>query len=110
MEGKEMDVDLKLNQNSGTQPSGQMPEREIMDDALASEKYMTETYNTFTNECVTQNVRDEFMKILNEEHQIQSEVFDEMKKRGWYNIPDAQQQKIQQAKQKYQSLNQSAQG
>jgi spore coat protein CotF len=50
------------------------------------------------------------MKILNEEHQIQSEVFDTMKQRGWYTIPDAQQQKIQQAKQKYQNENPSAQG
>ncbi|MCI1964567.1 MAG: spore coat protein [Oscillospiraceae bacterium] len=107
-------MNLNLNQNqqvSGSQPSGSLPEREIMDDALSSEKYMTDTYNSFTNECVTQNVRDEFMRILNEEHQIQSEVFDAMKQRGWYTIPDAQQQKIQQAKQKYQNENPSgAQG
>ncbi|MVB10643.1 Coat F domain protein [Caprobacter fermentans] len=103
---------MNFNQNpgqvSGTQVSSPMGERELMDDALASQKYMTDTYNTYTNECVTQNVRDEFMNILSEEHQIQSEVFDTMKKRGWYNVPDAQQQKIQQAKQKFQS--QSSQG
>lgn len=109
-----MNLNLNQNQNqqqiSGTQPAASMPEREIMDDALASQKYMTDTYNTYSNECVTQNVRDEFMKILNEEHQIQSDVFDTMKQRGWYNIPDAQQQKIQQAKQKFQTENPGAQG
>ncbi|NLJ30350.1 MAG: spore coat protein [Clostridiales bacterium] len=83
-----------------------MQEKEVFNDVLSSQKFITDTYNTFANECVTPNVRSEFMRILNEEHQIQSEVFDEMQKRGWYQTPAAEQQKIQQAKQKYQNMNQ----
>jgi spore coat protein CotF len=90
------------NQISGTQQQSQIPEKELMTDVLSSQKFVTDTYNTFANECATPNVRDEFMKILTEEHQIQADVFDTMKKRGWYETPAAQQQKIQQAKQKYQ--------
>lgn len=99
---------MNTNQISGTQSNSPIPEKEMMNDVLSSQKYLTEAYNTYTNECATPNVRDEFMKILTEEHQIQAEVFDTMKQRGWYAVPAAQQQKIQQAKQKYQS--QSAQG
>lgn len=88
---------------SGNQASGSMPEQELMNDVLSSQKFITETYNTFTNECATPNLRNEFMKILNEEHQIQAEVFDVMKQRGWYAPPAAEQQKIQQTKQKFQS-------
>ncbi len=84
----------------------QMQERELMDDVLSSQKHITGTYNTFTNECVNQNVRNEFMKILNEEHEIQSDVFDEMQKRGWYQTPQADLQKVQQAKQKFQNQQQ----
>lgn len=91
---------MSNQQISGNQPN--FPEKELMTDVLSSQKYLTESYNTYTNECVTPNVRDEFMKILQEEHQIQAEVFDTMKNRGWYQVPAAQQQKIQQAKQKYQ--------
>lgn len=83
-----------------------LQEKEVFDDVLSSQKFITETYNTFTNECVTPNIRSEFMRILNEEHQIQAEVFDEMQKRGWYPTPAADQQKIQQAKQKFQNMNQ----
>lgn len=83
-----------------------MQEKEVFNDVLSSQKFITETYNTFTNECVTPNIRNEFMRILNEEHQIQAEVFDEMQKRGWYQTPAADQQKIQQAKTKYQNMNQ----
>ncbi len=86
--------------------NGQMQEKEILNDVLASEKAVTGAYNTFANECATPNVRDEFMRILTEEHQIQADVFDEMKKRGWYPTPAAEQQKIQQAKQKFQNQNQ----
>lgn len=99
---------MNTNQISGTQAGSPIPEKEMINDVLSSEKYLTEAYNTYTNECATPNVRDEFMRILTEEHQIQAEVFDTMKQRGWYSVPAAQQQKIQQAKQKYQ--NQSSQG
>ena len=81
----------------------QMQEREVFNDILSSQKVTTETYNTFANECVTPNIRSEFMRILTEEHEIQADVFDEMKKRGWYTTPAAEQQKIQQAKQKFQN-------
>ena len=80
-----------------------MQDKEIMDDVLASEKAITGSYNIFTNECATQQIRDEFLNILNEEHQIQADVFDEMKKRGWYPTPNAEQKMIDQAKQKFQN-------
>lgn len=93
-----------MNQNT-TQingSSGSLPEKELMTDVLSSQKFVTDSYNTFTNECATPNVRNEFMQILQEEHQIQAEVFDAMKNRGWYQAPAADQQKVQQTKQKYQ--------
>ena len=86
--------------------NGQMQEKEILNDVLTSQKAVTGAYNNFANECATPNIRDEFMRILTEEHQIQADVFDEMQKRGWYPTPAAEQQKIQQAKQKFQNQNQ----
>lgn len=74
-------------------------------DALTSQKMMTETYNTFTNECATPALRNEFINILNEEHQIQFEIFDEMNKRGWYQTQPAEQPKIDQARQKFTNQN-----
>lgn len=94
---------MEFSQISGTQTSGSIPERDMMNDVLSSQKFITDTYNTFTNECATPDVRDEFLRLLGEEHQIQAEVFDLMKQRGWYQVPAADQQKVQQAKQKFQS-------
>ena len=86
------------------QPNG-MCEREILDDILSSQKMITGLYNTSANECAAPVIRDEFLSILSEEHQMQAEVFDEMQKRGWYPVPAAEQQKIAQAKEKFQNAN-----
>ncbi len=82
-----------------------MCEREILDDILSSQKMITGLYNTSANECAAPVIRDEFLSILSEEHQMQAEVFDEMQKRGWYPVPAAEQQKIAQAKEKFQNAN-----
>ena len=80
-----------------------MQDRDLMDDVLASEKAATGAYNTFTNECSTPQVRDTFLDILNDEHRMQADVFDEMKKRGWYTTPVAEEQNVRKAKQKFQN-------
>ena len=82
----------------------QMPpydDKARLTDALSSQKFITETYNTWCNECSTASVRSELMNILYEEHQIQYEVFEEMRKRGWYQIQPAEQQKINETKTKF---------
>ena len=78
-------------------------EKEMLEDVLSAQKAITGEYNTFTNECSTPGVRDSFLSLLDEEHLIQADVFDEMHKRGWYPTPAAEQQKIQQARQKLQN-------
>jgi spore coat protein CotF len=76
-------------------------DKDKLQDALASQKFITENYNTFTSECVTPQVRGVFMAILKEEHDIQNEIFTEMQKRGWYQVQPAEPQKIQQTKTKF---------
>ncbi len=90
-------MEIKINTQS-------FDDREMMNDALISQKSLTKTYSIFADECSTPGVRNEFLSILSEEHQIQADVFDEMSKRGWYQIPPAEQTKIDQAKQKFSSM------
>ena len=42
-------------------------EKEALDDALTSVKTATGNYNTFSNECVHENVRNVMLKILEQE-------------------------------------------
>jgi len=81
-----------------------MKDQEMMQDVLASQKQVTGVYNTFTNECSNPTIREDFLSILQEEHQMQADVFCEIQKRGWYNVAPAEQQKISQTRQKYQGM------
>ena len=76
-------------------------EKEILGDALATAKYSTDNYNTFSNECAHENVRSTLMRILNEEHDIQQDVFEMMHAQGYYPTPAADAKKVEEAKQQY---------
>ena len=72
-------------------------DKEMITDVLTSQKTLTGAYNTASNECASQALKNEFMSILADEHTIQMEVFNEMSKRGWYPVEKAEQCKIQEA-------------
>ena len=76
-------------------------EKEIYEDALAAEKCATEHYNTFMNECDHNEVREAIHKCLEQEHEIQVDVFEAMHKKGYYKTPPAEMKKIEQVKQKF---------
>jgi spore coat protein CotF len=80
-----------------------MNDQEYINDSVASQKLLSEIYNTYANECVNVNLRDEFLNILKEEHQIQTDLFQEMQKRGWYTVKQADQNMITAAKDKLNS-------
>jgi spore coat protein CotF len=86
------------------QQQGSMGDVEMVNDSIASQKLISSAYDTFANECATPNLRDEFINLLKDEHQIQAELFTEMQKRGWYQVKAADQQQITQAKQKFQNM------
>lgn len=80
-----------------------MGDKEFLNDSIASQKYAGSGYNTFANECVNPQLRATFLNILREEHDIQAELFSEMQQRGWYQVAPADQNKVMQARQKFQS-------
>ena len=76
-------------------------EKEILQDGVISQKHVAESYNTFAGECVNQQLRSTFLQILDEEHQIQADMFCTLQSNGWYQVEPAQQQKVDQARQKF---------
>ena len=80
-----------------------LTEKDILKDSLISEKQMTASYNTYAGECVNQQLKTTMMNILNDVHTIQSDIFTTMQQNGWYQVEAAEQQKIQNARQKLQS-------
>lgn len=77
-------------------------EKEILGDALAAEKAATNLFNVCANECVHNELRNTMLDILDKEHEIQVDVFNQMHMMGFYPTPDAPASKIQDAKNKFQ--------
>jgi len=78
-----------------------MTEKEILLDCLSSQKHATASYNTFAGECVNEQLRSTMLNILDEEHRIQADLFCSLQSNGWYQIEQADQNKVQQTKQKF---------
>lgn len=70
-------------------------------DALSSQKFISESYNSGANEASDQKVKSTLMSLLEEEHNIQHDLFLQMQKRGWYQTESAPQQKIDSTKTKF---------
>ena len=83
-------------------------EKEVLQDALYAQKAATSLYNLGANECVNSGLRDTMMDLLEKEHDIQFEVFNIMHDKGYYPTPDAVNNKVQQAKQKFECSYQAA--
>lgn len=76
-------------------------DKEVLQDALCTQKASTSLYNMGANECVNSTLRDTMMDLLNKEHKIQFDVFNTMHDKGYYPTPEADTNKIAQAKQKF---------
>lgn len=78
-----------------------MKDQEMMADLLFSEKKMSGNYNEYASECVNVQLRDTFVALLTEGHRTQTDLFKTAQQRGWYQVEQAQEQKVNQAQQKF---------
>lgn len=78
-----------------------MGDREYMEDILLTAKTLTGLYHYATQEASTQQVYSQFKTNLNETINMQHEIYDTMKQKGWYPQQQAQQAQIQQVKTKF---------
>jgi len=91
---------------TNSQPcGGAMQEKEILQDLLVSQKQTAGTYNLFAGECVSTQLRNTMLTILDDEHSMQNSLFQTMQSHGWYPTPMAPQDKINQARQRFQPQN-----
>lgn len=76
-------------------------DQEMMNDVLSTQKFIANGYNTNAGEASAPTVKNAMMSILEEEHDMQHEIFVEMQGRGWYQTESAPQSKIEQTKQAF---------
>ena len=80
-----------------------MDDKNLMEGILLLEKGVCDLYMLGTIESSTGNVHQAFSKALYESLSMQDSLYSEMSAKGWYPTEQAEQQKIQSVKQKFQA-------
>ena len=83
-----------------------MNDQERMTDLLLTETKMSSNYTIFASECVNNQLRSDFLNMLNEGQQMQAKLFQDAQSRGWYQTMPADQNQINQAYQKFSAMKQ----
>lgn len=79
-------------------------DREKIHDLYITEKHLSETYNSFAGESSSRNLQQDLLTILNDEHELQFKLMEEMTKRGWHGIEYVKQEDIDKVKENYTKL------
>ena len=79
-----------------------MDDKTLMENLLLNIKGVCDLYMHGAIESAgTQNVHCAFNKALDDTLQMQTQIYQQMSAKGWYPTQQAEQQKIQQVKQKF---------
>ena len=81
-----------------------MSDKEIMEGILLTTKGACDLFMHGSIESGTPKVHQAFSTALNDSICMQSNVYKQMSDHGWYTTEQAQQQKLQQVKQKYSTM------
>ena len=81
-----------------------LQDQDIMADMLASQKQTTAEFNMFALECSNPKLKKDVLNIYSEEQGLQTNVFEAMHQRGWYPTCPAEQQKVHEARTKFEGM------
>lgn len=79
-----------------------MNDQERITDLILTEKKMSGNYDIFASECVNTSLRDDFLRIFNQGHHTQTDLFKKAEAKGWYKTEPAPENKVQQSLTKFQ--------
>lgn len=79
----------------------QFGDREMLADALHTQRETTASYNFQAGECASETLKNDLLSLLDDEHAIQYNLYTSMHARGWYPVPSAGEAAVQQARQTY---------
>jgi len=82
-----------------------MNDQAIMENLLLTTKGACDLYLHGTIESSTQNVHQVFGEALQDNLNMQSDIYKQMEANGWYQTTQAQQQQITQVHQKFAKVN-----
>lgn len=77
-----------------------LSDKDLLHDSLATEKQIINSYSIGITESSCENLRDTLVNNLKAAESMQYKLFDTMRQKGWYEIKDAQDNDVQNLKNK----------
>ena len=82
-----------------------MNDRAVMENILLTTKGVCDLYMHGAIESGTQNVHQAFDQALNDSLCMQDGIYQKMTAKGWYPVQQVEQQKINEVRQKFSTMN-----
>ncbi len=79
----------------------QLNERQMLEDSIYSQNYISACYNSFATECKNKQLQSALIHIVSEEHDLCMQLQDVMSARGWLQCKDAEQNEIANVKEMF---------
>jgi spore coat protein CotF len=77
-----------------------LSEKDLMQDALTTEKQVISAYSVGITESSCQNLRNTLVNNFKSAQDVQYKIYDAMKQKGWYQTKDAPDNEVQDLKNK----------
>jgi len=91
------------NTKTNVKKGKNLNDEDILNDILISLKHLVSSYAIALNEASNKNIYKLFNSLLNNSSKLQAELFDMSFKKGWYTIETAENKKIDNAYNKFNS-------
>ncbi|WP_394235083.1 spore coat protein [Niallia oryzisoli] len=78
-----------------------MNDRDFLNDVLATEKYITNSYSIALNEASHEALYQDLLAVCTEAQNEQRQLYNLMFKKGWYKLEQEDQQRLQQKYQQF---------
>ncbi len=81
-----------------------MKDQDISTSVLNDYKLICSSINTYITEAQNQNLRNDYINVLQDMYNCQKQMFDTMSQKGWYQVQNADMSEIARAQQQYSNV------
>lgn len=89
------------NPESPVDKSPQMNDRDFINDMLATEKYLCNSYSVALHEMSNQDLFEDIFSVSKENQEMQRHLYNVMFEKGWYGLEKAQSDALSQSYQQF---------
>ena len=101
MDPKQRTIKNPKSNSAPNQKTAGMNDRDFVNDILANEKYLTDSFNVFVREASHSDLHEDVKNVLDETHCKARKLFNVMFEEGHYKLTAAKEQEVKKTKDQF---------